>query len=170
MRVVHIGGHDLLLAGRARDLAREPAAPFQHVVDDGASVYVLYGLGWVLVFLVTFMINHFDLFGLRQVWLYLRGVEYTPPGFRIPALYKVIRHPLYLGWLIVFWSAPTMTAAHLLFAMATTVYILLAIQWEEADLIDLCGQVYRQYRENTPMLFPWKSTPAQWVIESRGDD
>jgi protein-S-isoprenylcysteine O-methyltransferase Ste14 len=134
-----------------------------------AAVYAAYGLGWTLVFLATFMINHFDLFGLRQVWLYLRGVEYTPPTFRIPALYKLVRHPLYLGWLIVFWSAPTMTAAHLLFAMATTAYILLAIQWEEADLIDLYGQAYRQYRDRTPMILPWRGAPAS-VEGSVGDD
>ncbi len=114
----------------------------------------LFAFGFALVFVSTLLINHFDLFGLRQVWLYLRGKEYTHPRFATPLLYKFVRHPLYVGWLFAFWSATTMTAAHLLFALMTTAYILLAIRWEERDLIDLHGERYRMYRDSVPMLIP----------------
>ena len=119
-----------------------------------AIVMDLFAFGFALVFVSTLLINHFDLFGLRQVWLYLRGVPYTHPKFATPLLYKVVRHPLYLGWLFAFWSATTMTAAHLLFAIMTTAYILMAVRWEERDLLDLHGERYRQYRESVPMLVP----------------
>ena len=116
-------------------------------------VYGLFGLGWALVLYSTFLINHFDLFGLRQVWLYFRNKPYTNLKFRVPSLYRYVRHPLYVGWLIVFWAAPTMTVAHLLFAVGTTGYILIAIQFEERNLVDsLPG--YKEYRSRTPMLIP----------------
>src|SRR5262249_19946459 len=95
----------------------------------------LYAAGWLTVLITTFLINHFDLFGLRQVWLYFRGVAYTPLNFRTPGPYRIVRHPLYVGWLLVFWSAPLMTVAHLVFAIATTGYILIAIRFEERDLV-----------------------------------
>src|SRR5205085_5422657 len=104
-----------------------------------------YALGWAIVFVATLLINHFDLFGVRQVWLYLREEPYTPLQFRTPFLYRYMRHPLYLGWLLVFWSAPTMTAAHLLFAIATTAYIFIAIQFEERDLMKIHGSKYALY-------------------------
>ena len=119
-----------------------------------ALVYTLFALGWLLVLLSTFLINHFDLFGLRQVWLYFRGREYTPLPFKTPALYRVIRHPLYLGWFLAFWATPTMTAAHFLFASMTTAYILMAIRWEERDLLRAYGEVYAAYRQQVPMLIP----------------
>ena len=111
--------------------------------------------GWTIVLISTFLINHFDLFGLRQTWLYFRGMPYEHLAFRLPLFYKYVRHPLYLGFLIAFWSASTMTAAHLLFAVLTTGYILTAIQLEESDLVKQFGQRYREYRKWAPMLIPF---------------
>lgn len=119
-----------------------------------ALLYTLFAFGWAMVLVATFLINHFDLFGLRQVWLYLRGKEYTPLQFRTPWLYKYVRHPLYAGWFLAFWATPTMTVAHLVFAIATTTYILIAIQLEERDLIEAHGESYKRYREQVPMIIP----------------
>lgn len=117
------------------------------------AVYSFYAAGWLTVLAATFLINHFDLFGLRQVWLHLRGRAYTQLAFHTPGLYRVVRHPLYVGWLVVFWSAPVMTAAHLVFAIATTAYILIAIQLEERDLIQMHAE-YAEYRQRVPMILP----------------
>jgi len=114
----------------------------------------LFWIGWVLVLLATFMINHFDLFGLRQVFLNLRGQAYKPLEFKTSGFYKLVRHPLMLGFIIAFWSTPTMTNGHLVFAIVTTVWILFSIQLEERDLIKFHGEQYQSYQNETSMLLP----------------
>lgn len=118
------------------------------------AMYSLFAGGWLLILVTTFMINHFDLFGMRQVWLYLTGQPYTPLKFTKPGFYRYVRHPLYVGWLLTFWATPTMTAAHLVFSIATTAYILIAIQFEERDLVTAHGSAYDEYRKQVPMLVP----------------
>lgn len=121
----------------------------------GADILqVLSLLGWLIVLASTFMINHFDLFGLRQVAIFAKGKQYTPIGFKAPMLYHLVRHPIYLGFLTAFWATSRMTLGHLVFALATTGYILIAIQFEEKDLTAVFGTTYEQYREQTSMLVP----------------
>jgi methanethiol S-methyltransferase len=115
-------------------------------------------VGWLIVFTSTFLINHFELFGVHQVANNLTGRPMPAPRFRTPLYYHVVRHPLYLGFIIAFWAAPTMTVGRLLFALATTVYILVAIQLEEHDLIEAFGDQYRAYRKRVGMLVPWRKT------------
>ena len=127
-------------------------------VEDPIGRLVLRGLfafGWALILYSTFLINHFDLFGLRQVWRYLMGQPEEGLRFTTPGPYRLVRHPLYVGWLLAFWMTPMMTFAHLLFSVATTAYILLAIQFEERDLVRQFGDAYRDYRRSVPMLIPF---------------
>ena len=117
-------------------------------------LWALFAAGWLTVLVTTFLISHFDLFGLRHGWLYFRGREYTPVKFKMPGPYRHVRHPLYVGWLFAFWATPVMSPAHLLFALGTTVYIIAAIQLEERDLVTAHGESYAEYRRRVPMLIP----------------
>ncbi len=124
------------------------------------AAWSVFFFGWGLVLVTTFLISHFDLFGLRQVWFALRGEAYRPLRFVQPGPYKLIRHPLYFGWFCAFWGTPTMTSAHLVFAIMTTAYILVAIQLEERDLLAEHGAAYASYRRRVPMLIPGLSRRA----------
>jgi len=121
---------------------------------SSAVLHATFAVGWVVLLTSTFLINHFDLFGLRQVWLHLRGEPYRHLPFKMPGFYRHVRHPLYVGWLLIFWATPTMTIAHLVFALGLTAYILIAIRFEERDLADLHGAAYAEYRRRVPMFVP----------------
>jgi methanethiol S-methyltransferase len=131
-----------------QDIWRVTAQPWRTVLTAIALV------GWTIVLLSTFLIDHFDLFGLRQVYARLRGRRPAEHTFTTPFFYRVVRHPLYLGFLLAFWVTPRMTLGHLLFAVGTTGYILLAVRFEERDLSRVFGEQYRDYRRRVPMLIP----------------
>jgi protein-S-isoprenylcysteine O-methyltransferase Ste14 len=134
-----------------------PAVVWQ-VADPrvAAAIIVLAFVGWLIVLTSTFLINHFELFGLHQVANHLAGREMPAPRFVTPLFYGFVRHPIYLGFIIAFWAAPTMTVGHLLFAAVTTAYIVVAVQLEERDLIAVFGDEYRRYRGRVSMLLPWR--------------
>lgn len=125
-----------------------------HLEDTAGQTILtsLFGIGWEIIMISAFLINHFDLIGLRQVWFYFLGKEYVPLKFRIPFFYKYVRHPLYFGWLICFRATPVMSAAHLLFALVSTGYIFTAIWFEERDLTVQFGNDYISYKSKTPMI------------------
>lgn len=119
-------------------------------------LHVLFALGWLIVLITTFLIDHFELFGLKQTWCFFTGKEFTGLRFVTPGPYKFVRHPIYVGFIVAFWSTPTMTTGHLFFAIMTTAYILVAIQLEERDLMRIHGEQYGNYRKSVSMLTPWQ--------------
>ncbi len=129
-----------------------------------AVLWGLFATGWLIVPLVSLLIDHFDLFGTRQVWFYLRGREYQPLPFRVPGVYKSVRHPLYVGWAAFFWATPTMTVGHLLFAGVLTGYMALAALVEERDLVTTFGLQYEEYRRRVPMFLPRFLDPKANVV------
>ncbi|MGD9636235.1 MAG: methanethiol S-methyltransferase [Pirellulales bacterium] len=129
------------------------------------AAWALFVAGWLAVPAVSYLINHFDLFGMRQVWLYLRGREYTSLPFRTPLAYNHVRHPLYVGWTLAFWATPTMTAGHLLFAIVMTLYMGIAAIFEERDLVAHFGEQYAEYRRRVPMFVPQFTKCVPQIVE-----
>jgi protein-S-isoprenylcysteine O-methyltransferase Ste14 len=141
----------------------QPITSLVWTVTEPAPMQLLAGaswLGWAMVLVSTFLISHFELFGVVQVLARLRGRPLPEPKFRTPGLYRYVRHPIYLGFILAFWATPTMTVGHLVFAVATTGYILIGIWFEERDLVAQFGERYRRYRDQVGMLFPFKKLPS----------
>ena len=131
------------------------------------AIVGLYVVGWLVLLYATFLIDHFELFGLAQTWRRWTGAAQGAPRFHTPGLYRYVRHPIYLGWLLIFWGAPVMTSAHLVFALGTTAYMLIAIRLEERDLVETFGDRYREYRRHTPMLIPGATPNGRGTGASR---
>jgi methanethiol S-methyltransferase len=135
--------------------------PMSELVWDVANpiarnvIWGIFWLGWIVVLVSTFLISHFDLFGLRQVYLYMKGQEYKHDSFKTPFLYKLVRHPIMLGFIIAFWATPHMTTGHALFSIVTTLYILIALQFEERDLLSYHGAAYKEYQDEVSMIVPF---------------
>ena len=154
----------LLMFWQWRPIGTSPERVLWDVQNPTARIVLqlLFWTGWLIVLVSTFLIDHFDLFGLKQAYCYLKGKECPPPTFKTPGFYKGVRHPIYLGFIIAFWSTPRMSLGHLFFAGMTTAYILLAIQFEERDMIRMHGDRYKNYRKHVSMLTPvriWKGEP-----------
>lgn len=133
------------------------------------SLYVLFFTGWAVLFVSTFLINHFDLFGLRQTFLELQGKPYTPLRFRITAFYKYVRHPLYFGGILGLWATPHMTVTHLFFAFCLTAYFVIGAMFEERDMVEDFGDTYRNYQKSTPMILPFpKKKGTQKALATEG--
>ena len=149
-----------LLLWQWRPIAEPVVWNVEHPVAV-VALQAVFWLGWGVLLISTFLINHFELFGLRQVWARLRGRTLPTQEFRTPLFYRYVRHPIYLGFVLAFWAAPQMTAGHLLFAIGTTGYILVGIWFEERDMIAHFGDRYRRYREQVGMLIPWPRKAAR---------
>jgi len=153
----------LLMFWQWRPIGTSPERVIWDVQNHTARLVLegLFWLGWLIVLTSTFLINHFNLFGLQQAYCYLKGTELTPPTFRIPAFYRGVRHPLYLGFIIAFWSTPRMSLGHLFFAVMTTTYMIVDIQFEERELLRAHGERYANYRKQVSMLMPIRFAKAE---------